>query len=241
MPISCIFEKKIGMTSTLFVQFLTRLGNESLSVLATTIQKSDYIALDLSVTNEALKTVYVSSSEKLGAYIDAHIQNNKAKVAFGGYLETRGIYRRSDYFNQQNPETERNIHLGIDLWIAAETPIYTPLDGEVHSFQNNTNFGDYGPTIILKHTIEGFEFYTLYGHLSLTSIQNIEVGGKFAKGAQIATLGDSDVNGDYPPHLHFQIIKDIQQYSGDYPGVASQKEVEFYKENCPDPNLLLQL
>jgi len=229
------------MASTIFTELLANLGNESLFVLDQTILKSDYVALDLSVTNENLKTVDVSSSEKLGNYIDNHIVSNHAKVAFGGYLETRGIYNRSDYFNDQNPETERNIHLGLDLWIAAETPIYAPLDGEIHSFQNNTNFGDYGPTIILKHSIEGVEFYTLYGHLSLTSIENLQVGQQFKKGAQIATLGDVTVNGDYPPHLHFQIIKDMQHYKGDYPGVSSKIDLEFYKENCPDPNLLLCL
>ncbi|MBC8757248.1 peptidoglycan DD-metalloendopeptidase family protein [Kordia sp. YSTF-M3] len=229
------------MSTTTFTQLLHRLGNQSLYVLDAEIQKSAYVALDLSVTNEMLQTVDVSSSEKLGIYVDNHIKAHDAKVAFGGYLETRGIYRRSDYFNDTNPETERNIHLGLDLWIAAETPIYTPLDGEVHSFQNNTNFGDYGPTIILKHTVDGFEFYTLYGHLSLTSISTIQIGEKFEKGAQIATLGDACVNGDYPPHLHFQIIKDMQGYTGDYAGVASKKDVEFYKENCPDPNLLLRL
>ncbi|WP_298417282.1 peptidoglycan DD-metalloendopeptidase family protein [uncultured Kordia sp.] len=229
------------MTSTSFVKLLTDLGAQSLSVLDQNISKSDYVVLDLSVTNEMLKTVNMSSSEKLGIYIDSHIAINKARVVFGGYLETRGIYNRSDYFNDQNPETERNIHLGLDLWIEAETPIYTPLDAEVHSFQNNTNFGDYGPTIILKHIIESVEFYTLYGHLSLTSIEDIQVGQQFKKGDQIATLGDATVNGDYPPHLHFQIIKDMQHYKGDYPGVSSQKDLEFYRQNCPDPNLLLGL
>lgn len=229
------------MLSTTFTRFISNLGNQSLHVLAPKIPKSAYIALDLSVTNETLKTINVSSSEKLGNYIDSHISANHAKVAYGGYIETRNIYQRSDYFNNTNPEAERNIHLGIDLWIAAETPIYTPLDAEVHSFQNNTNFGDYGPTIILKHVIESIEFYTLYGHLSVASIKNIRIGEKFKKGAQIGTLGDASVNGDYPPHLHFQIIKDIQNYTGDYPGVASKKELEFYKKNCPDPNLLLQL
>ncbi|EDP98585.1 peptidoglycan DD-metalloendopeptidase family protein [Kordia algicida OT-1] len=229
------------MTHTSFKQLLQNLGNEPLFVLDRNISKSNYVPLDLSVNNEALKTVDVSSSEKLGMYIDRHIAMKNAKVAYGGYLEKRGIYNRSDYFNDQNPETERNIHLGLDLWIEAETPIYTPLDGEVHSFQNNTNFGDYGPTIILKHTIDDVVFYTLYGHLSVASIENIQVGQTFAKGTQIATLGDASVNGDYPPHLHFQIIKDMQGFSGDYPGVSSQKDVEFYKQNCPDPNLLLQL
>ncbi|WP_460219729.1 peptidoglycan DD-metalloendopeptidase family protein [Psychroserpens sp. MEBiC05023] len=210
-------------------------------VLDASILVSDYISLDLSNSNNELKTVDVFSSEKLGQYINLYINKHKAKVGFGGYLETRNIYNRSDYFNDNSLETKRNIHLGLDLWISAETPIYAPLDGVVHSFKNNINFGDYGPTIILKHSIEGIEFYTLYGHLSLVSIKNLKVGQGFKKGDQIATLGDAKVNGDYPPHLHFQIIKDMQGFIGDYPGVCSKRDLQFYKDNCPDPNVLLHL
>ena len=200
-----------------------------------------YVALDLSVTNPELKLVDVSSSQELEVFIRNYISKHKAKVAFGGYLERRGIYNRSNYFNQENPEEERNIHLGLDIWIEAEAPIYAPLDGVVHSFNNNTNFGDYGPTIILKHDVVDFKFYTLYGHLSLSSLNGLKVGAEIKKGQQIATLGTSQVNGDYPPHLHFQIIKDIQDFEGDYPGVSNQIDLEFYKINCPDPNLLLDL
>ena len=211
------------------------------SVLDASIDKLDYVALDLSKANTALHTIDVSSSETLEYYINSHIKNNNAKVAYGGYIETRNIYQRSTCFKATNPETERNIHLGLDLWIAAKTPIFSPLDAEVHSFKNNTNYGDYGPTIILKHTIDDIEFYTLYGHLSEASIENLNVGQTFNKGEQIATLGDSSVNGDYAPHLHFQIIKDMQDYKGDYPGVCSKLDLEFYKGNCPDPDVLLRL
>lgn len=211
------------------------------SVIDSSISQNDYLALDLSITNETLKSVDVSSSEKLEVYITNQLTSKNAKVAFGGYIETRNIYQRSNYFKNLNPQTERNIHLGLDLWIAAETPIYSPLDGIVHSFKNNTNFGDYGPTIILEHKIEYIGFYTLYGHLSLASIENLTIGQKFKQGDQIATLGDATVNGDYPPHLHFQIIKDLQGYVGDYPGVCSKQDLEFFRDNCPDPNLLLKL
>jgi len=210
-------------------------------VLESSISKSDYVALDLSKTNEELNAIDVSSSEILEQYINSHKQKHSAKVAYGGYIETRNIYQRSTYFRDTNPETERNIHLGLDLWIAEETLIFTPLDAEVHSFKNNTNHGDYGPTIILKHNIEHIEFYTLYGHLSLPSIENLKVGQTFKKGEQIATLGDASVNGDYAPHLHFQIIQDLQGIAGDYPGVCSKKDLEFYRGNCLDPELLLNL
>ncbi len=210
-------------------------------VLDASIPKSAYIPLDLSVQNSELKTVNISSSDDLEDFIWNHMKNQNAKVAFGGYLEQRGIYQRSTYFNQQNPEEERNIHLGLDLWIEADTPIYAPLSGTLHSFKNNTNYGDYGPTIILKHQTKDIEFYTLYGHLSLASLDDLEVGVEVKQGEQIATLGTAEVNGDYPPHLHFQIVKDIQHFKGDYPGVSNQLDLEFYKQNCPNPNLLLCL
>ncbi|WP_370392228.1 peptidoglycan DD-metalloendopeptidase family protein [uncultured Winogradskyella sp.] len=194
-----------------------------------------YLSLDLSTENEDLSKVDVSSSNALEGYIWSQLKAKQAHAAYGGYLERRGIYNRSTYFNQSDPKTERNIHLGIDIWIEAETPIYLPLQGELHSFKNNTNFGDYGPTIVVKHTIEGFEFYTLYGHLSLESLKDKRVGETLAKGQEIGTLGAADVNGDYPPHLHFQVILDLQGFKGDYPGVSNTMDLEFYKANCPNP------
>ncbi|MCA0153743.1 peptidoglycan DD-metalloendopeptidase family protein [Winogradskyella vincentii] len=209
------------------------------SLLPSYIKKDDYVPLNLSVDNVDLKTVDVGSVDQLKEYVWHVIKSNNGKVAFGGYLEKRGIYQRSDYFNQADPDTERNIHLGLDLWIEAGTTIYAPLEGTVHSFKNNVNFGDYGPCIILKHHVSGFEFYTLYGHLSLESLQDKRIGDKVEKGQQIATLGTADVNGTYPPHLHFQIIKDIENYEGDYPGVSNKIDLEYFKTNCPDPRHLL--
>lgn len=227
------------MQALSFEEFLKSLNTHPL--LDISIAYKDYVSLDLSVTNQDLKTINVSSSNDLERFIWDYIKTKNAKVGYGGYIEKRGIYNRSDYFNQQNKDTERNIHIGLDIWVDANTPIFAPLQGEIHSFKNNTNHGDYGPTLILKHQFADVVFYTLYGHLSLQSIQNIKIGDRINKGQQIATLGSAEVNGDYPPHLHFQIIKDIQHFTGDYPGVSNQLDLEFYRHNCPDPNLLLRL
>ena len=229
------------MNAHAFNDFLTATFIESLSVLDTSISFNDYVPIDLSSKNIALEQIDVSSSKALEKYIDAYLQKNNAKVAFGGYLEKRNIYSRSSYFKQSNAENERNIHLGVDLWSKADTKVLAVLDGEVHSFQNNTTFGDYGPTIILKHSMNNVEFYSLYGHLSLASIENLKVGANVKQGETIGYLGDSVVNGDYAPHLHFQLIKDMQDILGDYPGVSSKKKLEFYSNNCPDPNLLLKV
>ncbi|MCR8666384.1 peptidoglycan DD-metalloendopeptidase family protein [Aestuariibaculum sp. M13] len=225
----------------LFSETLNTSIIKPISVLDIPNTGENYVAIDLSETNTVLDQVDVSSSEKFSQYIESYLTSNKADVAFGGYLEPRNIYKRSLHFNQEDNLTERNIHLGIDLWCSAGTAVQAALDGEVHSFKNNTNFGDYGPTIILKHQVAGIEFYTLYGHLSLESIENLKEGEKVKQGECIAALGEPKVNGDYPPHLHFQIIKDLQGSEGDYPGVSNIRDLDFYMTNCPDPNQLLGL
>lgn len=227
------------MPNTSFQGFLKALNTHP--VIDATFKKPDYMALDLSINNLELKAVDTSSSSELEQFILNYIKVNKAKVAFGGYLEKRNIYHRSTYFNQQNSDSERNIHIGLDIWAEAHTDIFSPLDGTIHSFKNNTNHGDYGPTLILKHKFEEFVFYTLYGHLTEASLIGKSIGQDVKLSEQIATLGTAEVNGDYPPHLHFQIIKDIENYKGDYPGVCNLLDLDFYKTNCPDPNLLLKL
>jgi murein DD-endopeptidase MepM/ murein hydrolase activator NlpD len=223
-----------------FKDFILQNIENPATVIGTSFSKNNYVPIDLSESNLELRSIDVSSAEKLGVYINNYIKKNNAQVAYGGYLEVRNLYKRSNHFNNKE-EQERNIHLGIDLWCAAETAVYTPLDATVHSFKNNTNYGDYGPTIILKHNIEGIEFYTLYGHLNRCSIEQLKVGQIVYGGEKIAYLGDEIINGNYPPHLHFQVINDLQGMSGDYPGVCSARDLEFYKLNCPDPELILKL
>jgi len=201
-----------------FFQFIAGVTQEFTPVLSSEFQKQDYMKIDLSLANQDLKKVDVSSSDSIEKYINKQLIQNDAKVAYGGYKEVRGIYRRSTHFNQSDPETERNIHLGLDLWCSAGTRVLAPLEGKIHSFKNNINYGDYGPTIILEHTIAQVTFYTLYGHLSTDSIATLSIGQFFDQGQEIASLGDNSVNGSYAPHLHFQVIRDLQGYAGDYPG-----------------------
>ncbi|WP_062057753.1 peptidoglycan DD-metalloendopeptidase family protein [Aquimarina longa] len=221
-------------------QFFKNLSNEFTSIVFG-YTKEDYILIDLSITNTDLSTIDISSSKAFEKYIKEYLINHNAKIAYGGYNEIRGIYKRSTHFNTQNSVTERNIHLGIDIWCDAGTKIVAPLGGKIHSFKNNTNHGDYGPTIIIEHTIHMITFYTLYGHLSMLSITDIEIGEDIKAGQIIADLGESAVNGDYAPHLHFQIIIDIDGNVGDYPGVSNTKDLKYYLQNCPDPNLLLKI
>ncbi|TDX10277.1 peptidoglycan DD-metalloendopeptidase family protein [Flavobacterium sp. S87F.05.LMB.W.Kidney.N] len=209
-------------------------------VIDESIKISEYTPLNLSVFNKELVEAKLDTSEDFEKYILNYLRENNAKVAFGGYIEGRFLYQRSSIFlNDSKPE--RNIHIGLDLWAEAGTVVLAALNGKVHSFKNNIGLGDYGPTIILEHEVENQKFYTLYGQLSLESIENLNIGDYFKKGEKIATLGNASVNGDYAPHVHFQIIHNIEDYWGDYPGVCNTKDLNFYIENCPDPNLLLKI
>ena len=213
---------------------------EASKVIASNIDYSEYIPLDLSITNVELEKHNLETAIDYEDFIQKYLDHKKAKIAYGGYIETRNLYKRSSVFKNDLTD-ERNIHIGLDLWINEAALIYSALDGKIHSFQNNTALGDYGPTIIIEHEIENIKFHTLYGHLSEASLIGKSVGKLVKKGEQIATLGLPPINGDYAPHLHFQIIIDMENKIGDYPGVCNIKNLEYYSINCPDPNLLLKI
>jgi len=223
------------------IEIIKGLTNKFTPVLAQSFVLQNYCSIDMSSTNPDLNLEMLSNPSEHHGYLQAYLKQHNAKVAFGGYLEQRALYDRSDHFQATDALDKRNIHLGIDLWCNAGTTVHAPQDGVVHSFQNNNYFGDYGPTIILQHRIKDFTFHTLYGHLSLESLDGKFVGQTIEKGESIATLGAPEVNGDYAPHLHFQIVIDMQNKEGDYPGVCSQNMLDFYRKNCPDPNLILKI
>ena len=198
------------------------------------------IPIDLTSTNTALSLDVVGDIYKFEDFINGFLIPKGAKFAVGGYLEFRDLYSRSEVFSGLSGEDDRRLHLGVDIWGPAGTPVYAPMDAVVHSFAMNNAKGDYGATIILQHEIQGVCFQTLYGHLSASDL-DLEKGQKISKGSLLAHFGAHHENGYWPPHLHFQIIKDMEGKEGDYPGVCSLKDKTHFMENCPDPNLILQL
>ncbi len=200
------------------------------------LNRDNTMILDLTAANPKIKNLDYSNTHNMGALIFDEMKKKGLLYAYGGYLEDREVYRRSPLFAGKTEEA-RSIHLGIDVWTSASTPVYLPLDGEVHSFQDNHQFGDYGPTIIMAHELDGESFYTLYGHLSEESLESLREGMPLKKGAVLCHVGDAPINGDWPPHLHFQVIADMLGLKGDFPGVAFVSEQNKYRELCPDPGV----
>jgi len=195
------------------------------------------LPLDFTVSNTELTDEILDNTDIFSTWVNQKLKTNNAIYGIGGYNEHRTIYSRSIHFD--TAEESRRLHLGVDIWAPAETPVYNFFDATVHSFANNNNFGDYGATIILAYQIEGFKFNALYGHLSLASLNDLEEGKFIPAGKSFATLGVKEENGNWPPHLHFQIIEDMGGLKGDFPGVCKFSERDKYLANCPNPNLVL--
>ena len=196
----------------------------------------NFFIFDFSASNKELQTMDMENAFQADQYVKKILRENSADVGIGKYAEDRVIYKHSPLFG-----TARTIHLGMDSFLPAGTPVLSPLPATVHSFQNNKGIGDYGPTIILQHSLDGITFFTLYGHLSLNSLNNKSAGQKIAQGEVIGEIGTTDINGNWPEHVHFQIIADMLGKDGDFPGVCSKQDREFYLNNCPNPNLILKL
>ncbi|HEV7348285.1 peptidoglycan DD-metalloendopeptidase family protein [Telluribacter sp.] len=199
-----------------------------------------YRWLDFTATNPDLPALDLTDTAVFNDYVFGKLLDNGRYAGVGGYDEHRVIYSRSAHFGSPGQEP-RSIHLGIDIWAGAGTPVSAPLAGRVHSFAFNDNFGDYGPTIILEHELETIRFYTLYGHLTLASLDGLYEGKAVAAGEAFTAIGPYPENGHWPPHLHFQVMADIGTYRGDYPGVCSVRERDKYLALCPDPNLILRV
>lgn len=200
-------------------------------------------ALDLSVGSLLLGANPAGlGAARMGELIFGQMREAGAAVGVGGYNEPRLIYA-ADAFGQGHPtEERRTIHLGVDLWAAPDTPIYAPLPGIVHTVANNDARLDYGPLVILEHrTDDGTAFYTLYGHCSLATLSVVAEGQAVAEGDLIGYIGAPPTNGDWPPHLHFQIILDLLDLGRDFPGVALASQRPVWLSLSPDPNLILGL
>ena len=200
--------------------------------------KDRLVVMDFSATNTSMREDHISNTDWFSLHMEQTLKEAGAKFAMGGYDENRTIYKRSPLFDGKE---ERTLHLGIDIWGPAGTKVYAPLGGMVHSFANNKAFGDYGATIILQHQLDTFSFYTLYGHLALSDIATLRKGRFITRGECFAHFGEPKENGDWPPHLHFQVIIDMGIKEGDYAGVCKLSEKEKYLKNSPDPDLLLNL
>jgi murein DD-endopeptidase MepM/ murein hydrolase activator NlpD len=159
----------------------------------------------------------------------------------GSYFEKRSVYATPQFADVASPEW-RTMHLGVDVFAAAGTPVYAPLAGRVLHLTYNADLLDYGHTLILEHDAGGVLFYTLYGHLGASLPTLLAKGDAVTPGQLIAHLGDWHENGGWAAHIHFQVMTDmLDQNSGNFFGVGHESLSDVWSEICLDPNLILRL
>jgi hypothetical protein len=194
------------------------------------------IVLDLS-TGSSLRGEAIANLDvaRLGELIDATMADAGTGFAFGRYAEPRELYN-NEHFAGDDAGESRTVHMGIDLFCVAGTPVFAPLAGKVELLANNARELDYGPLLVLAHEDDqGGAFFTLYGHLGPEVLNTLESGQSVIAGEQIATVGAPPGNGNWPPHLHFQVIHDLADRGADFPGVARPSEQDYWLGLSPSP------
>ena len=200
------------------------------------------IVLDLSKNSDLLGSDPCDLElERLAALIDGAIGEAGASFGFGRYAEPRALYNNENFGATDQASGRRTVHLGIDIFCPADTPVFTPLDARVEVLANNDRELDYGPMLVLRHTTDAGEpFFTLYGHLSSRCLDTLEVGQELTAGDQIAAVGRPPENGNWPPHLHLQLILDLLDLDADFPGVATASQQELWCALSPSPACFFQ-
>ncbi len=159
----------------------------------------------------------------------------------GLYGENRSVYA-SDQFADLASHERRTVHLGIDVFAPAGTPVYAPLAGTVRHLTYQSDPLDYGHVLILEHGDGPAPYFTLYGHLADSLPDLLSEGARVEAGALIAHLGDWHENGGWAPHLHFQIMTTmLEQTGGNFFGVGHASLWGVWSQICPDPNVILGL
>ncbi len=201
------------------------------------------LGLDLSAGSPLVASnPAANAAEPFAQRLFAAMNSAGAVIGVGGYNEARLFYTTDGFASGAVTDERRTVHIGIDLTMPSGSPLYAPLDGVVHGFEDARARLDYGPVIVLRHDIPGEEplaFYTLYGHLERRSLEGLHIGKRIKAGDRFAAVGAPPDNGDWWPHVHFQIITDMLDVPCNFNGVAPASQRRTWLSLSPDPNLLL--
>ena len=195
--------------------------------------------LKLNLTSHLLKGNPTNS--EINSRINKIYKKDNSNIGIGLYKEKRKVYKGINFISELNNNERRNIHLGIDLFIEDGVDLYAPIDGKIKILKNNAFKYDYGPTLVLEHEFQNIKFYTLYGHLSKIILKKLKIGKKIKKGDWIGKIGQTKENGNWLPHLHFQIILDLLGEKTNFPGVGEEYLIDVWSKISPDPNLILKI
>lgn len=193
--------------------------------------------IDLSKNNKNVDEICNNYTQKeFNDYMISEMNNHGTKWAVSGYLEDRTTLLKK---YPQMVNENRVFHLGLDITAPLNTEIFSILDAEVVISEYESGDGNYGGMLVLKHNINDYIFYTLYGHLNVKYLPNI--GTNIKKGDIIGKLGDFNENGNWFYHTHLQVLTEIGYKNGwVHKGYCSDKDLPYIGNLCPNPIFLLK-
>lgn len=218
-------------------------GRRHAAVVAPELTADGVVHLDLSIPSPLVAgDGSQNTTEPLAARIEAMMVDAGARVAMGGYLEARNLYASPAFAADASGE-RRTIHLGVDVAAPAGTGLHVPIDAVVHGFEFADKPGDYGPVIVLRHDVADADgplrFHTLWGHLSVDSLDGVQVGDPLGAGTEFARIGAPPSNGGWFPHLHLQVVIDLLDVPVNIDGACRPSQQAVWASLCPDPALVL--
>jgi Ser/Thr protein kinase RdoA (MazF antagonist) len=120
------------------------------------------LSVESSTTPQDPFSITPVEAANLGAEFGAN-----GSIWLGYYGEPRLVYTEQAFRGgSRKIDNRRTVHLGIDVFAAAGTPVHAPLEATVAFTGIRAAYLDYGGVVILRHeTPNGDAFVTLYGHL----------------------------------------------------------------------------
>lgn len=131
------------------------------------------------------------------------LTNTQSASAASAFIKpNNGSY--TSYFGGRTVNGIYGYHYGVDIGANGSTlAISASASGKVQAVLTHTS--GLGKHIILRHTINGQTFETVYGHLSAF---NVQVGQTVTQGQNIGTMGNT--GNSTGTHLHFEIHEGIR-------------------------------
>ncbi|KOF17212.1 4-aminobutyrate aminotransferase [Ensifer adhaerens] len=223
------------------VRWLEQNAHHFSAIVKPAVAKPQVAVFDFSVSSSEAAQWAVLDARGAEARIAARIREQNADFGIGLYGEDRAIYQGEAY-ETTTPGERRSIHLGVDIFAPVLEPVHAPFAGKVAFLHDDAVAFGFGPTVLLEHaTDDGDVFWTLYGHLSCDSMARLTIGQHVGTGERFATLGAAEENGNWAPHLHFQLVTDHLGLEGRMFGVGVRDQWQVWREVSPDPSVVLGL
>ena len=153
--------------------------------------KGEPYVFDFSSKNPKTLEYNLNDFKEFNDDIFNELKNSGMSWGIGKYLEER----RNILRGSTNIINEKRIyHLGLDIIVPYSSVVFCPLDGTVYKLGKETQKGNYGGYLVLKHKIKDLIFYSLYGHLKTP--HKVQLGQELVAGQELGKIGkESDSGG----------------------------------------------